>query len=93
MTHFRLKDGPITIVRFDGDGGQYKLAVGQGHSMPGPDTQNNYAWMKVNDWPAWERTMIQGPFIHHVAMTYGHFAEVMHEACRYIPDLEETPLP
>ena len=25
MTHFKLADGPITIARFDGEGGEYKL--------------------------------------------------------------------
>ncbi|MDD4891186.1 MAG: fucose isomerase, partial [Phycisphaerae bacterium] len=92
MPHFRLKDGPVTIARFDGDRGQYQLAVGEGRTVPGPDTLNNYAWMQVDDWPRWERTLIQGPFIHHAAMAYGHYADAILEAARYIPQIEPVML-
>ena len=34
MLHFRLKDGPITVARFDGDFGKYRLAV----ARAGPST-------------------------------------------------------
>ncbi len=92
MTHFKLKDGPITIVRFDGDRGEYKLAVGEGRSIDGPKTLNNYTWMEVNDWPKWERTLMEGPFIHHAAMAYGHYAKAIIEAGKYIPGLEPISL-
>ena len=90
MTHFRLQQGPITVARFDGDRGDYQLAVGQGKSIEGPYTQNNYVWMEVDDWPRWERTLMQGPFIHHTGMLYGHYGDALVEACRFIPGL--TPL-
>ncbi|MFB3881917.1 MAG: L-fucose/L-arabinose isomerase family protein [Armatimonadota bacterium] len=90
MLHFRLKDGPITVARFDGDRSEYQLAVGEGHSMDGPTTLNNYVWMKVDDWPAWERTLMEGPFIHHVAMGYGRYRDALVEACKYVPGL--TPV-
>ncbi|OGV67866.1 MAG: hypothetical protein A2498_02480 [Lentisphaerae bacterium RIFOXYC12_FULL_60_16] len=92
MPHFRLKDGPLTVVRFDGDRGEYRLAVGQGASMEGPFTLNNYVWMKVDNWPRWERLLMEGPFIHHSAMAYGHVADAVVEACRYIPGLEAVRL-
>ncbi len=92
MTHFRLQDGPLTVTRFDGDFGQYKLATGQGHTMAGPPTLNNYLWMKVDDWPHWERTLIEGPFIHHCAMGYGSYAEALVEACKFVPGLEPVRL-
>ena len=92
MTHFRLQDGPITIVRFDGDRGEYKLAIGEGKSVAGPQTLNNYTWMEVDDWPSWERTLMQGPFIHHAAMSYGHRAAAMIEAAKYIPGLDPVVL-
>ena len=88
MTHFRLKDGPVSIARFDGDRGSYQLALGQGTTVEGPFTLNNYAWLEVNDWPRWERTFIQGPFIHHAGMVYGHVANALEEACKYVPGLE-----
>jgi L-fucose isomerase-like protein len=92
MPHFRLQDGPITIARFDGDGGSYQLAVGQGRSTAGPETLNNYVWMEVDDWPRWERALIAGPFIHHTAMAYQHLGDALVEACRYIPGLEPVRL-
>jgi L-fucose isomerase-like protein len=87
MTHFRLRDGDITVARFDGDRGEYRLAVGQGRSVPGPDTLNNWTWMQVNDWPQWERTLIEGPYIHHIAMAYGQVGDALAEAVRFIPGL------
>jgi L-fucose isomerase-like protein len=92
MTHFPLKPGAITVARFDGDRGAYKLAVGEGRSMSGPYTRNNYVWMKVDNWPRWERALIEGPFIHHTAMAYGHCGHVLLEACRYVPGLEAVSL-
>jgi len=92
MVHFKLKDGPITVARFDGDGGDYQLAVGEGKTIPGPDTLNNYLWMEVDDWPRWERISIEGPFIHHVGMAYGHYSEALVEACKYIPGLRPIRL-
>ncbi len=90
MTHFRLKDGPITVARFGGDTGDYQLAVGEGQSTDGPYTQNNYVWMEVDNWPRWERTLMEGPFPHHLTMAYGHFGQALIEACRFVPGL--TPL-
>ena len=92
MTHFRIQDGPITVARFDGERGDYRLAVGQGHSIEGPKTLNNYVWMEVDDWPHWERTLIEGPYIHHVSMIYGHYGDVLLEACKYIPALQAEKL-
>ncbi len=88
MTHFRLKDGAISVCRFDGDRGKYKLAVGEGRSIVGPETQNNYVWMEVDDWSHWEHALIEGPFIHHAAMTYGHYAEAIMEAGKYMTGVE-----
>jgi L-fucose isomerase-like protein len=92
MTHFRLQDGPLTVLRFDGETGNYQLAVGQGHSVPGPETLNNYLWMQVDDWPRWERALIEGPFIHHCAMAPGHLADAARQAVRFVPGLELVEL-
>ena len=92
MSHWLLKDGPLTVARFDGDHGEYRLAAGSGHSMEGPRTLNTYVWMKVNDWPRWERQLIEGPYIHHTGAIYGHVAPALIEACKYIPGLTPEPL-
>jgi len=92
MPHFPLREGEVTLLRFDGDRGDYKLAVGEARSIPGPDTLNNYLWVEVSDWPHWERTLMEGPWIHHAAMGYGHHAAILREACRFVPDLELVSL-
>lgn len=92
MTHFPLRQGPLTLARFDGDRGDYKVAVGQGVSMDGPETQNNYVWMRVDNWLQWERTLIEGPWIHHSAMTYGHHAGVLEDMCRFVPGIDAVRL-
>lgn len=92
MPHFRLRDGAVTLCRFDGAGDDYRLAVGQGRTCPGPETQNNYCWVEVDDWPRWERTLVEGPFIHHMAMVHGHYGDALQEACKYIPGLAPVRL-
>jgi L-fucose isomerase-like protein len=87
LLHFKLKDGPLTLCRFAGTGDNYHLGCGEGHTVPGPYTQEFYAWMEVDDWPAWERQLIQGPYIHHSSCCYGHCADVLAEAARYLPYL------
>lgn len=87
LVHFRLKDGPLTLCRFAGSSKGYYLGCGEGHTVPGPYTQEFYTWMEVDDWPAWERQLINGPYIHHASGCYGHCADVLQEATRYLPDL------
>lgn len=88
MTHFRMQDGPITCARFDGEHGRYALAIGEGETCDGPETLNNWAWMRVRDWPRWERALIEGPFLHHIAMTYAHCGPALREAARFVPGLD-----
>ena len=85
--HWRMKDGDLTVCRFDGDRGEYRLLAGEGRTVDGPDTQNVYCWMEVDNWPRWERTLVEGPYIHHVAASYGHHARILREAVKYIPGL------
>jgi hypothetical protein len=58
----------------------------------GAFTLSNYLWMEVDDWPRCQTTLIEGPFIHHAAMAYGHYAEALVEACKYVPGLEPVVL-
>ncbi len=89
---FRLKDGPITTCRFDGDRGDYFIGLGEGRTVPGPATREIYAWMEVDNWPRWERTIMEGPYIHHCSCVYDHCADVLQEACKYIPGLTAVRL-
>jgi len=85
---FLLREGPLTVCRFDGDTGKYRLGIGQGRTVAGPATREFYTWMEVDDWPRWERLIMQGPYIHHCSVVYDQCADVLEEACRYIPHLE-----
>ena len=60
--------------------------------MQGPHTLNNYVWMEVDDWPRWERLLMEGPFIHHSAMMYAHVGGALLEACKYVDGLEPLRL-
>ena len=85
---FRLKDGPLTVCRFDGDTNNYVLGFGEGQTTDGPNTRETYVWMEVDDWESWERRLIEGPYIHHCSAIYDHCADVLEEACKYIPYLK-----
>ena len=87
MCHWRLKEGEITIIRFDGEFSDYKLMAHECRTVAGPYTQNTYVWVEIPEWKQFERKIIEGPYIHHTACIYGNFSNVMKEACKYITGL------
>jgi len=87
QAQMRLKNGPLTLCRFDGDNGAYQLGAGEGEIVNGPYTRDFYGWLKVADWKKWERQLIMGPYIHHTAAAYGKCADALIEARRYL-DIE-----
>jgi L-fucose isomerase-like protein len=89
---WELKRGPVTILRFDGVRGDYALMAGEGKTVDGPKTGGTYAWFEVADWPSWERKLVEGPFIHHVSCLYGHVAQAVLDACRFMPGVSAFPL-
>ena len=88
---WELENGDITICRFDGDHGRYSLFLGEGKGIDGPKSKGTYVWFQVDNWPKWEHKLVQGPYIHHVAGTYGKVADVLVEACRYLENLNPDP--
>ncbi|HPQ48279.1 MAG TPA: fucose isomerase, partial [Clostridia bacterium] len=78
----------ITVCRFDGDHGEYRLGTGEGRIIDGPATRESYGWMEVRDWPSWERKLMEGPYPHHCSCIYGHEADVLEEAVKFIPNLQ-----
>jgi hypothetical protein len=82
---WRLKDGDITLCRFDGAGDDYRLVVGEGHTCEGPETESTYLWFETDNWDRWEEKFILGPYIHHLAGVYGHFGRILAEAVKYMP--------
>ena len=87
LVHFKLKDGPITLCRFAGSSGEYRLGCGEGRSAEGPYTQEFYTWLEVDDWPTWEKQLVNGPYIHHCSCVHERCADVFQEAGRFIPEL------
>ena len=77
---YQLKDGHLTLVRFDADHGTYKLFVEEADTCDGPKTTGNYVWFETKDWGKWEDKLMYGPYIHHIAGVYGSYKEVFREA-------------
>lgn len=90
--HFELKGGNITICRFDGDNGEYKLFIGEGKGTEGPKTRGTYLWLEVPDWEKWEYKLINGPYVHHCAGVHASVSPILYEACKYIHGLTPDPV-
>jgi L-fucose isomerase-like protein len=89
--HYRLKTGDLTILRFDGDHGNYSCFVGKGESIHGPETGGNYTYLQVEDWSKWEKKFVYGPYVHHVVGIFGDYRDEMLDACRYLEIKYDTP--
>ena len=85
--HWELKGGDITVLRFDAIGGNYTLFGGEAVGTEGPKTNGNYIWIETDNWSKWEKKLVCGPYIHHVAGIHGKYLSVMEEALKYINGL------
>jgi L-fucose isomerase-like protein len=85
--HWKIKDGVVTIARFDGERGEYRLTAESARSISGPHTLNTYLWVEIERYTLFERHMIKGPYIHHVACIYDNYVDVLREASKYIDGL------
>lgn len=92
ICEWQLKDGDLTIARFDGDHGEYSLFIGEAKTISGPKNVGSYVWIEVDDWAKWEHKLVEGPYIHHVSGVYGKYAEILFEACKYINSLNPDAL-
>lgn len=84
------KHGLMSLVRFDGDDGNYSVLLGHARGIDGPFTRGTYVWVRVNNLKRLEAKVVEGPYIHHVAAIHGDVIPVIYEACKYIgikPDL------
>ena len=84
---FQVQEGHYTVARIDQDHGKYSIVVGECDSAEGPYTFGTYMWAKFENLPAWERKLIEGPYIHHVSEVEGSFTEEIREVCKYVPAL------
>lgn len=88
---WELKSGHLSLVRFDGINGKYSLFSGEGDVITGPYNLGTYCYVKVADWPFWERKLVEGPYIHHIAGAYGSTSSVFYEFSRYCDGLTFDP--
>jgi len=84
---FHVKDGHYTVARIDQDHGHYSIAVTQCDSAEGPYTNGTYLWGKFENLSKVERSLIEGPYIHHMSEIEGDLTEQIREFCKYIPGL------
>jgi L-fucose isomerase-like protein len=86
---WELKGGDVTVARFDAIGGKYSLFAGEARGTDGPSTEGNYIWIETDDWPKWERKLVCGPYVHHVAGVHGKFLPVLDETLKYMRGVEK----
>lgn len=84
------KHGDVSLVRFDGDLGQYSLLLGHAKGIDGPNGMGTYLWVEVDNIKRLEVKLVEGPYIHHCVGIHKDVVPVLYEACKYIgvkPDL------
>lgn len=86
--HMELKGGEMTILRFDGDHGQYSVLLGKAKGIDGPYNQGTYVWIEVENWLRLEEKLVTGPYVHHCVGIHGDILPAVYEACKYIPGLQ-----
>lgn len=86
--HGELVGGEMSIVRFDGDNGEYSLLMGHAKGIEGPRNQGTYVWIEVENLKKLEAKIVEGPYIHHCVGVHGDLLPVLHEAIKYIPGLK-----
>lgn len=86
----QAKSGDMTLVRFDGDNGEYSLLLGNAKGVEGPYTKGTYVWVEVENLKKLEAKLVEGPYIHHCVGIHQDVVPVLYEACKYMgitPDL------
>lgn len=81
---FELKQGELTVCRFDDVDDEYYLFAGEARTTTGPETTGTYVWMETDDWKKWEQKLMFGPYIHHLGAVYAKVLPVLREAARYL---------
>ena len=84
---FQVRDGQYTVARFDQDDGDYRLLAGTCKTTEGPYTFGTYLWGEFANLPAWERKLVEGPYIHHMAEIEGDWTQELREFCKFVPAL------
>lgn len=80
------KSDRMTFMRLDQENGEYKLLLGRAKAIDGPPVGQpaSYTWFEVENWPELEYKLVQGPFVHHVAIINEDITAILCEATRYM---------
>jgi hypothetical protein len=89
--HGEMKNGAMSILRFDGDNGEYSLLMGEAKTIEGPFNQGTYVWIEVENLKKLEDKLVCGPYVHHCVGIYEDILPQVYEACKYIEGLMPDP--
>jgi len=80
-----IKGGEVSLIRFDGDHGEYGVLMGTAQGIKGPRNKGTYLWVEVPEWPRVESMIVKGPYVHHAVGIHGNILPVIYEALTYLP--------
>lgn len=83
-----IKGGNVSLLRFDGDNGEYSMLLGHAKGIEGPYIQGSYLWVEVENLSRLEDKLVTGPYVHHCTGVHKDILPVIYEACKYIPNLK-----
>lgn len=83
-----IKGGDVSLLRFDGDNGEYSMLLGHAKGIEGPYIQGAYLWVEVENLSRLEDKLVTGPYVHHCTGVHKDVLPVIYEACKYIPSLK-----
>jgi L-fucose isomerase-like protein len=83
-----IKGGDVSLLRFDGDNGNYSILLGNAKGIEGPYIQGAYLWVEVENLSKLEDKLVTGPYVHHCTGVHKNVLPVVYEACKYIPNLK-----
>lgn len=82
-----IKGGNISLLRFDGDNGEYSILLGHAKGIEGPYIQGAYLWVEVENLNRLEDKLVTGPYVHHCVGIHADVLPAIYEACKYMPNL------
>ena len=88
VNEWEIKGGDMTICRFDGDGGAYKVLAAKCRGIDGPVTRGTYVWVEFEDLPKLERKLVCGPYVHHIVGIHANIIPALTEFVRFVPGIE-----
>lgn len=86
--HGEIRGGDMSILRFDGDNGEYKMLLGKAKGIEGPYSKGTYVWIEVENLKRLENKLVCGPYVHHCVGIHEDILPQVYEACKYLEYVE-----